>query len=119
MKFVLDANIPYSSLRVFEELNLEAIHVTDIGLGGASDAEILSYATKKSGIVVTKDKDFGTLVVFSKLPAYGIVILRLPFSFKADQINIALKNFLKTVDLKKLHKSITIVELGRYRIRKL
>lgn len=119
MKFVLDANIPYSSLKVFEELNLEAVHVTDLGLGGASDAEILSYATKRSDIVVTKDKDFGTLVVFSKLPAYGIVILRLPFSFRADQINTSLRSFLKTVELKKLQKSITILELGRYRIRKL
>jgi predicted nuclease of predicted toxin-antitoxin system len=119
MKFILDANLPYSSLEIFKELNLKAVHVTDIGLGGASDEEILSYATKGKGIVITKDLGFGSLIVVSKLPAYGIVILRLPFSFRADQIKSALKNFLKTVEIKKLHKSITIVELGKYRIRKI
>ncbi|MDE1865087.1 MAG: hypothetical protein KGH94_00390 [Candidatus Micrarchaeota archaeon] len=68
---------------------------------------------------MTKDLDFGALVVASRLPAYGVIILRLPFSFNSGQIRGVLENFLKTADLKKLPKSITVVELGRYRIRKI
>jgi predicted nuclease of predicted toxin-antitoxin system len=119
MRFLLDANVPYSSLKIFEELNLKVIHVTDVGLSGASDTEILYYAVKRRSIIITKDLDFGTLTVFSKLPTYGVVILRLPFSFRAEEINATLKNFLETVDIKKLHKSITVLELGKYRIRKI
>jgi len=33
MRFFLDANIPYSALEIFKELNLEALHARSVGLG--------------------------------------------------------------------------------------
>jgi len=94
-------------------------HARDVGLAGAPDGDILNYAKNKKSLLITKDLDFGTLVVNSKIPTYGIVILRLPFTFNAAQINSALKTFLKAVKIRNLNNSITIVELGRYRIRRL
>lgn len=41
MKFILDANIPYSSLDIFKQLGIDAVHVSDIDLGGAEDEDIL------------------------------------------------------------------------------
>lgn len=65
MNFVLNANVPYSSLEIFKELDLKAVHVREIGLGSAEDEEIPSYAKRKRAIVVIRDLNFGTLVVFS------------------------------------------------------
>lgn len=119
MKFLLDANIPYSSLKVFEALDLEAVHVYDINLGSAEDSVIMKYAAKNELVIVTRDLDFGALAVHTKVPAYGILSLRLPFSFTAKQINSILKSFLSNVELDKLKRAVVVVELGRYRIRKL
>lgn len=119
MKFLLDANIPYSALEVFKKLKLNAIHVNDLGLGTSTDDQIVAYAFKTKCIIVTRDLDFGTLVVFSKMSTYGVITLRLPFSFNATQIKSKLSEFLDSVDLKKLRGSITTVELATYRIRKL
>ena len=119
MKFLLDMNMPYSSLDVFRELRIEAVHVRDVGLNVATDERILAYAFKTKSILMTRDLDFGTLVVVSKSPTYGVVTLRLPFYFNALQIKSKLREFLKSVDLKKLQKSVTTVELFNYRIRKL
>jgi hypothetical protein len=41
------------------------------------------------------------------------------FFLDANMINSVLKVFLKTVTISKLQNAITVVELGRYRIRKL
>lgn len=119
MKFILDANIPYSSLEIFEGFGLKAVHVADIGLKKTTDVEILSYAARRNLIIVTRDLDFGTLAIHEGRAAYGIIILRLPFSFAARNINAALQSFLGTVEVKMLRGALVIVELGRYRIRKL
>ena len=119
MKFILDANIPRSSLEVFKELGLNAVHVTDVNLGGAADEDIIAYANKSRSIIVTRDLDFGALAILSKAAVYGMVILRLPYSSIASSVNSALKVFLSTVKISKLAHSLVIVELGRYRIRKL
>ncbi len=44
MKFFFDVNMPYSSLVIFEELDLEAQHAKDVGLSKAKDEEIMNYA---------------------------------------------------------------------------
>ncbi len=54
MKFFLDANIPYSALEIFEELNLESIHARDAGLSRADDIEIMNYATKMMAFLLQK-----------------------------------------------------------------
>lgn len=119
MRFLLDANLPYSSLAVFKDLGLDAQHVSDLGLKAADDERIMAHAAKTRQIVVTRDLDFGTLAVHLNAPTEGVVILRLPFSFTAREISAALKAFLSAVDTRRLKNSIAIVEVGRYRIRKL
>jgi|SRR5687767_2098791 predicted nuclease of predicted toxin-antitoxin system len=44
---------------------------------GADDLAVLQLATAQRRILLTEDKDFGELVVRLKLPAYGIVLLRI------------------------------------------
>lgn len=119
MRFLLDANIPHSALEIFAEFMQKAYHVNDLGLGTATDEQVISYARKSRCILITRDLDFGTLAVFSRVPTYGIVTLRLPFSFNADRIKSKLREFLRSVDMKRLRNSITVVELDSYRVRKL
>ncbi len=116
MNFFLDANMPYSVLKVFEELKLEAMHAKDVGLSQADDTKIMEYAIRTKSILVTKDLEFGNARLFPK--HFGIVILRLPYFYKASQITNSLKDFFNLISIKDLENSITVIKLGRYRIRK-
>ena len=109
--------MPYSSLRMLEELGLEAQHAKDVSLGKAEDKEIMNYVIKNKCVLITKDLEFGNSAIFPTKHQQGLIILRLPFYFKPNQTNKSLKEFLSSIDIKDLEKVLTIVELGRYRMR--
>ena len=44
---------------------------------GADDQTVVQLATSQQRILLTEDKDFGELVVRLKVPAYGVVLLRI------------------------------------------
>ncbi len=119
MRFLLDTNIPYSSLKVFNELILEAVHAKDVGLSKATDEEIMNYSIKNKCIIVTKDLGFANIRNFPAEPQYGAIVLRLPSFFKASQFAAALHDFLTSVNIEDLTKSVVIVKVGSYRIRKI
>ena len=119
MKFFLDANMPRSSLKLFEELGIEVIYSRDVGLGNVEDKEIFEYAIRNKCILVTKDLEFGDSHLFPLESILGVIILRLPYYFTASQISEHLKIFFNSIELKELENSIVTLKLGRFRIRRL
>lgn len=105
-------------MEVFKELNLESLHARDVELSRADDKPIFDYVVKNNSILVTKDLEFANPMLFSVDLYDGIIIVRLPSFFKAFQFVNVLKDFLKSINVKDLKKSIAIVKVGRYRIRK-
>jgi predicted nuclease of predicted toxin-antitoxin system len=67
MHFLIDAQLPPGLARWLEARGHGAVHVFEIGLGAASDAEIAARAAGNDEILVSKDEDF--------------LILRLPDQF--------------------------------------
>ena len=117
MKFLVDADLPKSTAGIIAEAGFEVKDVRNIGLGQSEDTEILNYAQEKRYIIITRDLGFGEMF-HSRKPRTGLIILRLPFHFTAKQINKVLFEFLKSIKEEEIKRSITIIELGRYRIRK-
>ena len=117
MKLFLDENIPRSAVKELKSIGFEVEHASDIGLAGAVDKDIAKYAKKQNAILITKDIEFGSLILYSKETHYGLVILRLPHYFKADDIIRILKDFLRSIEPSLLIGKIAILELGKYRIR--
>ena len=116
MKFLLDANIPYSAKEVFSGHKI--VHVRDLGLEQATDEKIISWAEKNQAALVSRDFDFANILNFPSAKYYGIIILRLPHFYIAREIKRVLNSFLKKVDMQEIHGSTIIVEEGRYRVRK-
>ena len=117
MKFLLDANMPRSAAAVFAKTDT-VVHVGEVGLGDASDADILAYALREQTIIITRDLDFANIVLHPIISHAGVVVLRVLPSFTAGQIVDFLKWFLAIVDKNQLPNSLVIVEPSRYRIRK-
>src|SRR3989344_5924376 len=119
MKFFLDENLPISAIEVFIKLGFEVEHCKNSKMRGSSDKLIAEYAKKQKAILVTKDLEFGSLLIYPESSHYGLLVLRLPNSFITNKINKTLEEFLKEVKAEELINSITVLEVGRYRIRKL
>ena len=117
MKFILDANMPYSAKKIFARSDW-VIHVDDVGLGDASDDEILERANQDGAILVTRDLDFANIILHPINTHVGAVVLRVPSFFTAENINGVLKQFLSIVDTESLSRTLTIVEPGQFRVRR-
>ena len=117
MRFLLDENIPFSVLDIITNSGFEAEHVRNIGMQGSGDKQVAEYAKKQKAVLITKDLEFGNLLIYPKNSHYGLLILKLPYTFSAKQISKVLKEFLTKIDIKELVNSITILEIGKYRIR--
>ena len=118
MKFILDANMPLSAKSVFADKD-EVIHVRDVGLGSASDSDILKYALREQAIVITRDLDFANIILHPVISHAGVIVLRVPSSFTAKQIVQFLAWFLKEIgDKHELLHALTIVEPNRFRVRR-
>ena len=119
MKFLLYANIPFSSKEILKKFNYSAEHSREIGLGKATDEQIIKYAIKNNQILVTKDLGFGNIKKYPIKNHKGIILLRVPFYYTANQINGVLSNFFKSIKEREIENSLVIVEINRYRIRKI
>ena len=116
MKFLLDANIPYSAKELFESPD-EATHVRDVGLADASDEKILAFARVAKSVLITRDLDFANIILHPASEHYGVIVLRIPSHFKLKHIISLLRVFFSRIKGEVLMKRLTILEPGRFRIR--
>lgn len=67
LRFVFDQHVNAPALRQLRKEGVDVVHVAEVGLSEADDAEILAWATEEDRIVVTRNyRDFAPLV-----DAYG------------------------------------------------
>ena len=116
MKFIIDADSPRSLVRILNQLGHHAVHVRDL-MGSASDDEIFKYANANHCIIVTRDLGFAEM--FLRDRGYGLILIRLPYYFIVDKITKVFDKFMKESISKNFINSITVLELGRYRYKKL
>jgi predicted nuclease of predicted toxin-antitoxin system len=117
MRFLLDANMPYSAKNLFLDPH-SASHVRDIGLQDATDEDIIFWARKHKAVLVTRDFDFANILNFPPGENNGIIVLKIPNFYTASDIKRVLENFLKKVEFSSIPKSTIIVEETRFRIKR-
>ena len=65
MNFLVDNQLPPALARFIEsEFKANALHVADLGLRDASDAEVWRYASAKDLILISKDEDFAHMILY-------------------------------------------------------
>lgn len=118
LRFLFDANMPRSSVQLFRSYGHEVEDVRNFGKKLLHDKDIMRHAAKKKAVIVTRDKDFGEVINHPGHP--GALILRLPATFTAEEINSRLELFLQNNDLESiLTNSLVILEIERYRRRRI
>jgi len=117
IKILVDEDMPRPTADLLRSLNIDAFDVREIGLRGATDQEIFKYAQKKGMIIISRDKGFSSIVKYPLGTHCGIIVARLPYTFVRSQILSIIKKFFIDVEESKLPNNLTILEVGKYRIK--
>lgn len=112
MKLLFDQNISY---RIKKKLPsyIESVHISDVGLYGASDSEMWSFAKKTNCAIVTFDSDFYELSLFDGPPP-KVIWLRTGNLTTNGVTKIILKNnsIIQEFCTSDKHINSTCLELG-------
>lgn len=76
-RLLLDQGLPRSTCRLLLEHGWDAIHVGEIGLATATDADIVEYARRERRVCVTLDADFHALLAISAESCPSIIRIRI------------------------------------------
>ena len=117
MKFLLDANIPYSAKESFPKQH-EIFHVRDLHLQHSSDEEIIVWAQKHKSALITRDFDFANILNLPPAKYSGIIVLKIPYFYTASDIKKILGNFIRAIDETSITAATIIVEETRFRIKR-
>jgi predicted nuclease of predicted toxin-antitoxin system len=80
MRFLADENFPIDSVRVLRESGLSVESIQEFAPSNI-DEDVLGIAVRSEAILLTFDRDFGTLIYHQALQAPpGVVYFRTPFS---------------------------------------
>ena len=118
MRFLLDANMRRSALRVLLAAGHAATHVRDLGMGQATDDLIDRHAQAADAILVTRDLDFADTRAYPPESAPGRLVLRVADNDSAGSVAALLERFLALPDLVvQIPGHLVILERDRVRFR--
>jgi predicted nuclease of predicted toxin-antitoxin system len=118
VRFLIDADLPYSLEPLIVAHGHDALHVRDVGLGGASDATIADFARTERYAILTGDFDFADIRHYPPADYFGIAVLVLTPRMVSSDIHALVRSFLERRDVvDTLAGKLAIVEMGRVRIR--
>jgi predicted nuclease of predicted toxin-antitoxin system len=117
MRFLVDQDVYAATLAYLRGLGHDVVSAAELGLARATDEVLLERAQGQDRILVTRDRDYGSLVFLKSLGS-GVIYLRmLPSTQEAvhGQLAAVLREHLP----EELAKAFVVVEPGGYRIRTL
>lgn len=116
MRFLVDENLPFEVVAVLEREGHDVLYLPATPERGATDRRVWQIAAEQERVVVTRDLDFP---LPEKPAPPGLILLRVPDTFKKDAIVAVLSEFVSTEAFAAVAGSITVVSPGRARSRRL
>lgn len=118
LRFLVDADLPRTCVDVIKKHGSDAIHVDDVRLGTASDAEIAEHAKANGYALVTGDFGFGDIRNYPPAQYAGIVVFQFPNTWTAAEIVGLVDSFFAQRDVvDSIGGKLAIVEERRVRLR--
>ena len=117
MKFLADENISPKSVNFLQSLGFDAVHVSEIGLKGKPDEEIMEYALGEGRVLLTLDRDFADVRNYPPGSHAGIIRMRLGFA-SPQAVNTCLDLLLRQLPDEDVKGNLVVTDGLRYRIRR-
>lgn len=118
MKLLLDQGLPLSAAALLRDAGIDTIHVGEIGMSQAEDAEIIQKAREEECVVVTLDADFHTLLALDEATSPSVIRVRIE-RLRAQALTDLLLMIIAECEEEIEQGSAISVEPSRIRIRRL
>ena len=118
LKFLIDEDMPRSTVKVLKTKGFDSLDVRDCGLRGKSDDEIFKFAKREKAIILTGDMGFGNLLRFPIGSHFGIVIVHFPNEVPTSELNSQIIKALDNLAEAEFKGNLIIIEPGKVRIRR-
>ena len=119
MRFLLDQNLSPLLVELLGRLGHDAVHVRQLGMSRASDAEIMAAARDDNRVVVSGDTDFGELLARTNAPSPSLVLFRRQGQRRAAELAALLDANLQAVVADLDAGAVVVIDADRVRIRRL
>lgn len=77
MQLLLDQGLPRTAAKLLREAGIDTVHVGEINMSTAKDAEILERGHKEQRVIITLDSDFHRLLALSSAHKPSVVRVRI------------------------------------------
>ncbi|MGI0493782.1 DUF5615 family PIN-like protein [Alkalinema pantanalense CENA528] len=77
MKLLLDQGLPLSAAALLRGAGIDTVHVGEVGMAEAEDADIIQTARNEGRIVATLDADFHTLLALDEAISPSVIRIRI------------------------------------------
>jgi predicted nuclease of predicted toxin-antitoxin system len=118
MKLLLDQGLPLSAAALLRDAGVDTIHVGEIGMSEAEDAEIIQRAREQERVVATLDADFHTLLALNEAISPSVIRIRIE-RLRAQAMTDLLLMVIAECEEELEQGSAITVEPSRIRIRRL
>ena len=116
MKYLLDENLSPTFAQALRDAGFDCVSILEIGLAGASDAEVRRAAVDAERVLITLDGDFANLLRFPTAGTPGVIRMRIhPATLSATDLTLRW-TLAKLADLDLSGKLVT-VDGNKIRIR--
>ena len=88
---LLDENIPFDFIFLFEYFGYNVEHLKKIGKVGIKNGEVYKYAENDKRWIVTRDADFQSFFKFMKYNIGGVILIKTSLTHKAYLFKIMTK----------------------------
>lgn len=103
--------------RQLTEAGYDTLHVRDVGLSSASDAEILAFAEREDRVIISADTDFGTLLTLRRKSKPSFILLRGEIERRPELQAAALIRELPALEEHLAIGAIVVISKDRIRMR--
>jgi predicted nuclease of predicted toxin-antitoxin system len=118
VKVLLDQGVPRRAAALLKEAGVDALHVADLGMSSADDADVLAWCRQNGAVAVTLDADFHAFIALSGETAPSAIRLRVQ-GLKGPEVARLLLGILSTREAQLAAGALVTVQRGRLRLRSL
>lgn len=117
IRFLADENIAADTIVALRADGADVVGVSDRGLRGHADADVLNAAVAEERAVLTQHAGFGRLAILRGSPCYGLVLIRPGDLLPAEVTEMVRK--LRSSGTNLTPPFVVVLEPGAMRVRSL